>query len=191
MKRAAQHDVMFSETRMRNSVFIASLALVTALPAAAQGPEVMSKEEAYVLVDNLLQLTDESKDIRQSLSKNKEWEAQYIKARESAHLGSKQLTVYFFVVFVAEARAMAHTTEEISHEIVPLYVRDKVRFLSVLNNNPALVSAICRSLGSHFTIEGKKKDFRSFVTKNSPLIEKHLYKPYAETCIAELEKWRT
>ncbi len=151
----------------------------------------MSKEEAYVLVDNLLQLTDKPKDTKQSLSKYREWEAQYIKARESAHLGPKQLAVYFFIVFVAEARAMADTTEEISHEIVPLYMRDKVRFLSVLNNNPALIPAVCSNLGSHFTMEGKEKELGSFITQNSPLIVKYLYKPFAQACITALEKWRT
>lgn len=176
---------------MRSSILIATLSLVTALALAAQGPDVLSKEEAYVLVDNLLQLADEPKENKLSLLKNKEWEAQYTKVRDSAHLGRKQLAVYFFVVFVAEARAMTHTNEEISHEIVPLYMRDKVRFLSVLNSNPALVPAICRSLGSHFTIEDKEKDLPGFITQNTSLIAKHLYKPYAETCITELEKWRT
>jgi hypothetical protein len=172
---------------------IANLATVLALlcaplPLSAQAPQLLSKEEAFFLVNSLLQLTDDSKDAKQSLSKYKEWETQYIKVRDAAYLGEKQLALYFFVVFIAEARAMTYTSQEISHEVVPLYMKNKERFWSVLNINPAFIPAVCRHLGGYFVIEGKKTELSGFIAQNKPLMEKHLYKPHATTCISELQK---
>ena len=91
-------------------------------------------------------------------------------------------------MFIAEAGNKVQTMEDIGHEIVPLYMRDKVRFLSVLDHNPAFIPAVCSNLASYFSMEDKEKDLDSFIAQNRPLMAKHLYKPYAEICIAELEK---
>ena len=173
---------------MQRAHFLVAIALVVTPIYATPATDVLSKDDALFLVDSLLELSDKPADIKEALAEHKKWEAQYIKIREAAQLGRKQLGLYFFVIFIADARSMTDTQEEISHEILPLYESDKARFLSVLNDNLAFILSVCGSIGSHFIIEGKANELSEFISKNKPLIEKHLYKPYETTCLSELEK---
>lgn len=173
---------------MRSANFVVAIVLVITPAHATLATDVLSKDDALLLVDNLLKLSDKPADIKGALAEHKKWEAQYIRISEAARLGPKQLALYFFVIFIADARVMVDTQEETSHEILPLYESDKERFVSVLNNNPAFIVSVCGTIGDHFIIEGKINKLSGFISNNKPLIEKHLYKPNAITCLSELEK---
>jgi hypothetical protein len=179
---------MFFGYRMKTVQLILALGLFAAAASEAVEPTLLTNEDSYLLVDRLLDLSDSNKN---SLSQYKEWETRYIKIRANALKSPKHMALYQFVVFIADARALTHTLEEIGIEIADIYNKDKNLFLAALENNPAFVPAVCSQLGGYFNLIGKEKELDKFIVLNRPLIEKHLYAPNAKRCLAELQKRRT
>ncbi len=149
----------------------------------------LSEAEAFLLVDKILQLTEQ--DGSNALAKYKEWESQYIKIRSNAHRDVKSMGLYFFIVWISDARTSVHTKEEIGFEIRGFYEKDKELFLAALNKYQGFIEPVCDQLGGHFNLVGKDDELLEFISQNTPLIEEKLYKPYAERCLNEISKHGT
>ncbi len=142
-------------------------------------------EDAYILLDNLLKLSEKKSDTRASLDEYKKWERIYIKYSRVKNPTATDIKVFLLMVFIAHEHYHAHTLEESAEDIVPIYQTNRELFLKVLNQNSYLIPATCDQLREYYDLymrPGKKE----FIDTNKQLILNLLGEQHSSECIERL-----
>lgn len=164
--------------------------LVLARVLAAQNAECdgakLGQHEAYLLVDNLLSLSDKSSDHKAQLAQYKAWENLYKKFSSDGELNENEMKIYLFMVFIADEKTKVESQEEMAKGIEQKFVKQSSMMLAILKELPFLISSSCSALNNHFDLFSNKEKKQSFLTKYKNVITQSLGKEHATTCFDKL-----
>jgi hypothetical protein len=152
----------------------------------------LNEQDAYLLIDKLLSLSEKSSDqkveLERSLERYKKWGELYTIFSNNEEMTKNKMKIYLFMTFIAHERTMIDPQEEIAEGIVPIFTRRPEIMLSVLKELPFLVPSTCTSLNDHFDLYDKKEAKQQFIKKYEGDILKSLSKEQAKTCLDKLKK---
>ncbi len=148
----------------------------------------LSEHDAYVLLDNLLTLSEENYNQKVQLERYKEWEKLYVKFSSNGEMTKNKMKIYLFMAFIANEKAKIHPQEEIAEGIVPIFTRQPEVMLSILKELPFLIPSTCTSLNDHFDLFGKKEQKQQFIKKYEGNILKSLGKEQTTICLSKLKQ---
>ena len=166
-------------------VLAAIVAVQNAALARKDSSLKISPDEAYILLDQLLELSEKKRDVKDQLAEYKKWESLYIKYSRAENPTELDIKIFFMMVFIANERYKAHTLEESAKDILLIYRKNPKRFLKVLKENPFLIPSACDRLRDSYDLYGRpgKKDF---IKNNTALLLESLGEKLGRQCIAKL-----
>jgi hypothetical protein len=154
---------------------------------ASNDDRVLSDREAYLLLDNLLELSEATTDHDVQLARYREWEKLHIKLSPERNMTKNQMKVYLFMVFIAHEDVKIHSQEEMAEEILPLFSRQSTLMLTVLKELSFLIRRTCGSINDSFDLYGTPDDRQEFIKKYETDITRVLGKERAAICMSELK----
>ena len=146
----------------------------------------LTENEAYVLLDHLLDLSAVSNDKSTELQRYKQWANLHAKLVRENKLSNGQMKVYLFMVFIAEHKVAIDSLEEMAKEIVPRFKKQPEVMLAVLKEIPFLLPATCNRIGTHFELFGSRRDKQQFLTSYEKMITDKLGKEHATVCLTQI-----
>lgn len=173
----------------KKAVFYTIIIYVFLISNIAIGNEKkLSEHDAYLLIDRLLTLSEESSNHKVQFERYKKWEELYIKFSNNEEMTKNKMKIYLFMTFIAHEKTMIHPQEEIAEGIVPIFTRQPEVMLSILKELPFLIPATCTSLNDHFDLFGTKEQKQQFIEKYEGDILKSLGKEQTKTCLGKLKQ---
>ena len=175
----------------KKTVFYTIIIYISFTSTIAIGDETkLSEHEAYVLLDNLLTLSEESPNQKVQLAQYKEWEKLFAKFSSSSNekMTKNKMKIYLFMTFIANEKTKIHPQEEIAKGIVPVFTRQSEMILSMLNELPFLIPSTCSSINDHFDLFGAKEQKQQFIKKYEGVILKSLGKEHTKVCLDRMKK---
>lgn len=162
---------------------------------AMAGPSVASAEssnaqltekEAYILVDNLLDLSKTGNDKSAELQRYKRWANLHARLTQRDELSMAQMKVYLLMVFIADEKTKVHSQEEIAKEIIPMFKRQPTVMLQVLKELPFLLRPVCEQFAAHFELISTVQDKQTFLAGYEKTITDMLGKSQATACLTQI-----
>jgi hypothetical protein len=163
---------------------VGGLSMACADPANGR----VTENDAYVLLDQLfdLSVTDNERSVQ--LQRYKQWENLHVKLTRGNKLSNGQMKAYLFMVFVAAEKAKIDSLEEMAKEIVPIFKKQPTVFLGVLRETPFLLPAACDRMNMHFELFGNERDKQKFLEDNQATITNALGGKRSAECLAKLQE---
>ncbi|CAB5081487.1 hypothetical protein D3OALGB2SA_640 [Olavius algarvensis associated proteobacterium Delta 3] len=143
----------------------------------------ITPQNSDLLVRFLLDIHDESSD-KDYLSTLREWSSLLEKYNAKQKLTKNEMKVYLFMVHIAYQRALSHSIEKISKEIVRKFEAQPGLFLSEMKVSPFLLESACNGLKGHFLTFGEDIDRTSFITKHEPIFIRELGPDLGNRCVS-------
>lgn len=173
----------------KKSILYTIIIYVLLISRIAIGGEVkLSEHEAYILLDNLLTLSEENYNQKAQLARYKEWEKLYVTFSSKEDMTKDKMKIYLFMNFIAHEKVKIHPQEEIAESIVPLFIKYTQMVLGVLNELPFLIPSTCSSINDHFDLFGAKEQKQQFIKKYEGVILKSLGKEHTKVCLDRMKK---
>jgi hypothetical protein len=154
-----------------------------------------TKDEAKIIVDRLLIFRPNDSNVSDQLDEIQRWQSIFIKYSSKLRTDPREQDIrnYLFLVFVANAKNMSLTLEQISDEIVELFSAQSQLFLSVLAKSQFLVASTCESIGSGFQMyesqQQSDNERSKFIAIYGSEISIALARnKQAEICLSKIEK---
>lgn len=146
----------------------------------------LTENEAYVLLDHLLDLPVANNDKSAQLQRYKKWANLRAKLARENKLSNSQMKIYLFMVFIAEQRAKIDSLEEMAKEIVPMFKKQPTVLLGVLKESPFLLPAACNNINVHFELYGAERDKQKFLENYQGMITQTLGVEFSAACLAKI-----
>lgn len=166
--------------------FLMILFFIVSIALAGNDEKDLSEKDAYILIDNLLNISN-PQTVREQFIEYEKWSNIYIKYREKSHLNKNEMKIYLFIVFIADKSVRVHTLEEISEEIMSKFEAQTKIFLEVIRDSPFLAETTFSSLSSHFPIhvskEVKNNQINNFIQKYEKIIIEYLGNKLGNKCL--------
>ena len=126
--------------------------IVSCQVAVADAESALADENAYTMLDHLLDL-EHPRDTLNQLERYRRWGDVYVEYRNRALQGAsaKDLKIFLFMIFIAQSRTKVETLEDSSSVIVSIFVANEDAIVEIGKEYGLLASAFCRSLDSSFT----------------------------------------
>lgn len=147
----------------------------------------LNHNEAYVLLDNLLNLDEINTEQRTQLDRYKEWEKLHLKFSSNNKLDKSQMKIYLFMTFISSEQTKTHSQEDIAKNIKPLFDRQSKQMLEILSELPFLSSSTCQTLSDHFALFGTKAGKQQFIKRYKKEISQSLSTEQAKVCLRKLK----
>lgn len=161
-----------------------SMAIVS---STAQGVEVaITEHESYLLLDNLLSLSETRGNHKMQLEQYKEWSKLYRKLVDQKRMTKTELKLFLLMGFIADERAKIEPQEQIAKDIMPVFTAQPTAVLDILKELPFLIGSTCSSLNSYFELSGKVDEKQQFSKRYEGEITATLGKD-APQCLAKLK----
>ena len=154
--------------------------------SAGMAGMAISEHESYLLLDNLLNLTDAVGNRKMQLEQYKEWGKLYHKLIDQKRMTKTQLKLFFLMVFIADERTKIEPQEEIAKDIMPIFTTQPDTILNLLKELPFLIGSTCNSLNSYFDLSRKNDEKQQFIRKYEGEIAAALGKD-ASICLAKVK----
>ena len=173
---------------MKGILILASLMLITSCQKTLLADSEPNNYSDYELIlSALLEENQKRFTYKDSSGKNRFDELKEFKALESIYiqniepvkgsskLTNKQIKTIMFFAFYAKEINSAAFQEYLASDLLPLYLKNKNIFLTVLNNKPFLIDANCSRLNAYFSFEDQQTISRSnFIKLNKAIFSKVL-----------------
>jgi hypothetical protein len=174
---------------LKKTIFYTIIIYALLTSRSAIGNEMkLSEHDAYLLIDRLLTLSEESSNHKVQFERYKKWEELYIKFSNNEDMTKNKMKIYLFMTFIAHEKTMIHPQEEIAEGIVPIFTRQPEMMLSVLKELPFLMPSTCTSLNDHFDLFDRKEQKQQFLKKYEGVILKSLGKEHTKSCLDRMKK---
>lgn len=150
----------------------------------------LTDKEAYILLDNLLDLSPVGSDKSAALQRYKRWASLHAKLMQQDRLSISQMKVYLLMVYIAEEKTKVDSMEEMAKEIITVFKRQPTVMLQVLKELPFLLSSACEQLAAHFELFGSAQDKQTFLSTYEKTITEKLEKDQATACLTQVRVTR-
>ncbi len=98
------------------------------------------------------------------------------------------IRVIMFYAFYAQQRNSGAFNAYLASDLLPVYEKNRHRFLRVMSEHPFLISSVCNRLNAFFGFEGNNFSGKNtFVNNNIPHVQKALLPDQQEACLVEFE----
>lgn len=166
-------------------ILFISMALVSSKAQSAE--MVITEHESYLLLDNLLGLSETSGNHKMQLEQYKEWGKLYRKLVDQKRMMTKtELKLFLLMGFIADERTKIEPQEEIAKDIMPIFTAQPATILNILEELPFVIGSTCNSLNSYFELTGKGEEKQQFIKKYGKEITATLGKD-ASLCLAKIK----
>ena len=134
--------------------------------------DVFSKDFSYVMVKNLLNLSD-SEDKKQKLLDWREWDKYTAEILKKEKLTNEEVKAYLLILLITDSRGKVNTSEYISETIIKRLDNNINYFMDTLNELPYFIPIAAKFINEHFITFPGVTDKQEFIDKNKGII---LYK---------------
>jgi hypothetical protein len=146
----------------------------------------VSPEDAYVLLDNLLELSEKKGNIKAKLVEYRKWEKAYVKYSSVERPTELDIKIFLMIIFIAHERYMAHNLEQSADDIVAIFKRNSKLFLAVLKKKAFLIPSACDCLRDHIDLYARPGK-TEFIDSNKGLILESLGEKLGQQCMEKLQ----
>lgn len=154
----------------------------------------LTDKEAYIIIDDLLELESQQSDMKASLRKYRKRGSLYLKYWEKVkgNPTEEELKIYLFLVFAVEKTGNAEMTEHISDNFLPVAKKNLDNILRILSDHHFLVPSTCHAINLSFQYAGvgemEPKIRQQFLEKYKQKILNSLFRSGMDKpCLSEIK----